>query len=596
MPTTIEVNKQSVETLLGSGKTKPFVIPEYQRPYAWTDEQVETLFEDLWELTATSGGTEREGTYFLGSVVAYENEDGEQEIIDGQQRITSLFLLLRAIYTRLVSTSAAERTAEANNFIGKIEPAIWRTNKLTGRVDYKNILLTSRVVNNEGNEILRSILETGKADEKAKDNYSKNYIRFQELFDKHSQENALMVYQFIFALLNQAILLPITADTQDTALTIFSTLNDRGLPLSDADIFKAKIYNQLNENDKKKFIELWKDLDEQAIEVNESIQQLFYYNMFYLRALEQDTKTTTPGVRKYYSANKFERFYKDGLIETLFVILNLWKVINKGEEIENEPWSKNNKIRQSLDILNSYPNEFWKYPVVTYYICHRNEKSFERKFGLFLNKLLMELLTKYLLIPTINAVKPDILKLNSAIISSDTPKFEFKDIDTSQLEERIQNPNRNVVRMILKILAYQEQDNLLPSKWEIEHIFPRKWQTNYFPDIPDNIIKEKIEHIGNKLPFEKKLNIIAGNRYFNKKKKEYTASKIVITSEMGISEIQSWDLDSITKRDIRISDSILNVLKKWNDEYFNAVEELEVSKPTTEDLKKIKEFKQKGWI
>ena len=53
MPTTIEVNKQSVEALLGSGKSKPFVIPEYQRPYAWTDVQVETLFEDLWEFTAT---------------------------------------------------------------------------------------------------------------------------------------------------------------------------------------------------------------------------------------------------------------------------------------------------------------------------------------------------------------------------------------------------------------------------------------------------------------------------------------------------------------------------------------------------------------
>ena len=117
MPTTIEVNKQSVEALLGSGKSKPFVIPEYQRPYAWTDEQVETLFEDLWEFTATSGGTEREGSYFLGSIVSYENENGEQEIIDGQQRITSLFLLLRAIYTKLVATPASERTAEANNFI-----------------------------------------------------------------------------------------------------------------------------------------------------------------------------------------------------------------------------------------------------------------------------------------------------------------------------------------------------------------------------------------------------------------------------------------------------------------------------------------------
>ena len=596
MPTTIEVNKQSVEVLLGSGRAKPFVIPEYQRPYAWTDEQVETLFEDLWEFTATSGGTEREGSYFLGSVVAYENEDGEQEIIDGQQRITSLFLLLRAIYTKLVVTPVAERTAEANNFIGKIEPAIWRTNKLTGTVDYKNILLTSRVVNNEGNEILRTILETGKADENAKDNYSKNYRHFQELFDKHSTENPLMVYQFIYALLNQAILLPITADTQDTALTIFSTLNDRGLPLSDADIFKAKIYNQLEADDKKVFIDRWKDLDEQATETNESIQQLFYYNMFYLRALEQDTKTTTPGVRKYYAANKFERLYQPGLLDNLFVILDLWKVINKGEVLEDEAWSSNIKIKQTLDTLTSYPNEFWKYPVVIYYVSYRKEADFETKFGLFLNKLLAELMTKYILVPTINAVKTDILKLNSAIIESSTSKFDFKELDASQLEAHIQNPNRNVVRMLLKTLAYEQQDTLLPSKWEIEHIFPQKWQTNYFPDVPDSIIKEKIEHIGNKLPFEKKLNIVAGNGYFGKKKKEYAASKIAITNAMGTSDIQDWDMDSIMKRDIRVSDSITEILKKWNNEYLNVPTETPVDEPSAEDLARIEEFKKKGWI
>lgn len=597
MPTTIEVNKQSVEALLGSGKTKPFVIPEYQRPYAWTDEQVETLFEDLWDFTATNGGTERDGSYFLGSVVSYENEDGEQEIIDGQQRITSLFLLLRAIYTKLVATPVSERTAEANNFIGKIEPAIWRTNKLTGTVDYKNILLTSRVVNNEGNEILRSILETGYADENAKDNYSKNYRHFQELFDKHSTENPLMVYQFIYALLNQAILLPITADTQDTALTIFSTLNDRGLPLSDADIFKAKIYNQLEPNDKKAFIERWKELDEQATDADESIQQLFYYNMFYYRALEQDTKTTTPGVRKYYAANKFERLYNPELIDTLFVILNLWKVVNKGVEIEDEVWSKNIKIKQTLDTLNSYPNEFWKYPVVIYYVCYRKEENFETRFALFLNKLLMELMTKYLMIPTINAVKPDILKLNSAIVASNVPTFEFKNIDMTQLEPYIQTPNRNAVRMLLKTLAYEQQDELLPAKWEIEHIFPQKWQTNYFPDESDATIKEKIEHIGNKLPFEKKLNIVAGNGYFGKKKKEYTASKIAITKAMGTSDSSDWNMDSIMKRDIRVSDEIIAILNRWNNDYLNVpVEATKADTPSEEDLARIEEFKKKGWI
>ena len=174
MPTTIEVNKQSVEALLGSGKSKPFVIPEYQRPYAWTDEQVETLFEDLWDFTATSGGTERESSYFLGSVVSYENEDGEQEIIDGQQRITSLFLLLRAIYTKLIATPASERTAEANNFIGKIEPTIWRTNKLTGTVDFKNTIII--MTSNAG---AQAIIEPKKLGFAVSDDEKQNYDRMK---------------------------------------------------------------------------------------------------------------------------------------------------------------------------------------------------------------------------------------------------------------------------------------------------------------------------------------------------------------------------------------------------------------------------------
>ena len=597
MSTTIEVNKQSVETLLGSGRFKPFVIPEYQRPYAWSDEQVETLFEDLWEFTAGSGGTENNGSYFLGSIVSYENEDGEQEIIDGQQRITSLFLLLRAIYTRLTDTPESERTAEARNFISKIEPTIWRTNKLTGVVDYTDILLTSRVMNNDGNEIIKAILETGETGENAKDNYSKNYRLFQRLLDKHSLENPLMVYQFIYALLNQAILLPITADTQDTALTIFSTLNDRGLPLSEADIFKAKIYNQLDVDNKKLFIKSWKDLDEQATYNKESIQQLFYYYMFYLRALEKDIKTTTPGIRKYYANEKFKRLFEVDLMDNLCIILNLWKVINKGQEIDGEAWSKNNKIKQSLDTLSSYPNEFWKYPVVIYYICHRNKEDFEVKFTAFLNKLLLELFTKYLISPTVNAVKTDILKLNAEIVKSDKPIFNFKEIDIAILENHIQNPHRNLVRMLLKILAYQEQDTLLPDNWEIEHIFPQKWQDNYFTDVSEITIKEKIEYIGNKVPFEKKLNIIAGNGYFGKKKKEYLLSNISITKKLGTLEIDEWNLDSIMTRNIRILDSVKNILSQWNDRYNNISTESNIeAQPTDSDLEKIEEYKRKGWI
>ena len=235
MATTISVNKQTIEQFLSNARTKPFIIPEYQRPYSWTSDQIDTLFNDIWEFTCNEGGTEKEGTYFLGSIVSYENE-GEQEIIDGQQRITSIFLLLRAIYTKLNEPN--EKTEKAKNFISKIEPLIWKTDKLTGKVDYSSILLNSKVISETENEVLKNILESGKMEEELEDNYSKNYNQILRLIEEKSVENALMIYQFIYALLNQVIILPITADTQDTALTIFSTLNDRGLPLSDADIFK----------------------------------------------------------------------------------------------------------------------------------------------------------------------------------------------------------------------------------------------------------------------------------------------------------------------------------------------------------------------
>ncbi len=597
MPTTIEVNKQSVKQLLETGKDHPFVIPEYQRPYAWGYDEVQTLFDDLWDFTTSEGGgTEGSSTYFLGTMVSYENEDGEQEIIDGQQRITSLFLLLRAIYTSLQQTP--DKSKEAKNFIKQIEPALWRTDKLTGDVDFADILLESKVLNNKGNKILKNILQTGSADAKAKDNYSKNYIRLQELFAEVSKNNPLMIYEFIYVVLNKAIILPITADTQDTALTIFSTLNDRGLPLSDADIFKAKIYNHLNWDEKTEFINQWKELDELAIDVNESIQQLFYYYMFYLRALEKDNNTTTPGVRKYYqgSDNKFERLYTKELMNDLFDIAKFWSVVNKHEEYEEEKWSTDLDVLKALDILSSYPNEFWKYPVIIYYLTHRQEESFVLNFTKFLHKLIKELLTKYLLVPTINAVKSDILKLNVEIVSSVSPSFEFKPADTTQLPDEIKMPHRNAVRMLLKILTYEKQDKLLPEKWEIEHILPKKWQDNYFMDIPDEVVSEKIEHLGNKIPFEKRLNIIAGNGYFKKKQKEYEKSEITITIDMASSQISEWNLDNIAERDIRVSDEIMNVLKRWDNEYKNSSVQDKKSELTEEERIMFEKFKAMGII
>ncbi|WP_459523865.1 DUF262 domain-containing protein [Leuconostoc lactis] len=556
MTTTINVDKRSVKQLLETGKNKKFVIPEYQRPYAWSDEPIQVLFDDLSEYTHNTNDDD-ESTYFLGTIVSYENENHEQEIIDGQQRITTLFLLLRAIYTKLEKSGS-----EADFLKSQIVPTIWKQNPTTGEVDFDKILITSRVMGDEGNQEFANILITGQSDEKSNSNYAKNYRLLQQLVDEYAAEQPLAFYSFISNILNRAILLPITADTQDTALTIFSTLNDRGLALSDADIFKAKIYNHLDQIGKKNFIERWQQLDEEANNAGESIQKLFYYYMFYLRAKENDRKTTTPGIRKYYAKNNFERLYSDDIMENLNTILNLWIVINNRNAVDNEKWSENREIKQILDALTSYPNEFWKYPVVIYYLHYHQNDTFEDEFLLFVKRLLAVLSARYIVTPTINAVKTGILNLNAEIIKSPQPKFDFSKVDEKELSDKIKNAHRNTVRMILKIIAYQHQADLLPEKWEIEHILPQKWQSSYFSTSTDSEVKELVEHIGNKIPFEKKLNIIASNGYFAKKKESYNKSKVEILLELSKNH-NDWGLDEIRERDIRISDELVTLLNEW---------------------------------
>ena len=581
MATTIEVNKSSIKDLLMTGTKEKFLIPEYQRPYAWTDDQVLTLFEDLVEYT----NNQNESSYFLGCIVSFSNENKEQEIIDGQQRITTLFLLLRAIHRKLQKMSDSK---EKDNFIRQIEPAIWKIDELTSVADYGSVLIESKVFEVEYNQILENILKTGEVEDKSKDRYSLNYKLLIKLLDEYANNEPLNFYKFTNNVLNKTIVLPIKADTQETALTIFSTLNDRGLPLSDADIFKAKIYNKLNEENKAKFVEEWKNLTLRSETAAESIQKLFYYYMFYLRAMDNDKKTTTPGLRKYFAEDSFSRLFEDNLVQNLRDILEFWEVVNCREAKESK-WTTNFSILSILDILSSYPNEFWKYPVIIYYLKNKNSEKFEELFLIFLRKLFVNLFKVYIVSPTINSVKTSILNLNSSILHDEVLNFEFRNVTEDELKNGIKHLHRNAVRMLLKLLAYniEEQKELLPYNWEIEHILPLKWQPSYFNSNEDEV-NELIETIGNKIPFEKRLNIIASNGYFSKKQEQYVKSNIAIAKAMSNSNIKDWKLEEIRERNIRIIDEVIDTFNSWD----SSVSDNSVL--SNEEMEAIKLIKNKG--
>ncbi|AMD81070.1 hypothetical protein AXW82_00620 [Mycoplasmopsis canis PG 14] len=570
----IYATNKNIEELFGDLKNSYFLIPDYQRPYSWSEDEVITLFNDLWEYYIFNNESNERDPYFLGNIVIFKNSNNEYEVIDGQQRITTISLLIRAMYFML------EKNVDSNNrdvtiLKQKLETILWQQKDSSYNPDFSKFKLYSKVINDKNKLIFEEILKNGIYNEKSKDNYSKNYNVILDLIKEKSEETTTGIINFYRFIIERVLILKIELNNFDTALNIFSTLNNRGLQLSDADIFKSIIYSKIKgSNEKDDFIKNWKSLDLEINDNNETMQKIFTYCMFYIRSLNNDTSSTTPKIRDYFLKQHGSSFleYPDKLLELLSNINDFMGVVNKRNTIENQEWSKDIGIIQKLDILRSYPNEFWKYPVINYYMSHHKKVDFVYHFDFFLKKLIISLITKYIEIPSVNGIKGSILQINANSINNLSPKMDFKrKITIENLRNELKEPHPNILKMILKLISYNVEDemNLLPEKWEIEHILPKNWEKIYHTNDDINLINKSIEELGNKIPLEKKANILSGDNFLKKKLDEYKKSNIKIV-KIFVQEHNDqiyWGINDIKKRNEKLIEEILNVFEKWNSEY-----------------------------
>lgn len=156
----LNVDQKTIEELF-MNKKADFLIPDYQRPYAWSENECQTLWDDLC-LFAFPGNDytqfdSNSDEYFLGSIVLFTNENRKMEIIDGQQRLTTLMLLLRAFYDKY-SNMADEESQETRR---DIEKCIWKTDEL-GRSDQQHLKIDSKVAMDDDKYEFLSILNSGK--------------------------------------------------------------------------------------------------------------------------------------------------------------------------------------------------------------------------------------------------------------------------------------------------------------------------------------------------------------------------------------------------------------------------------------------------
>lgn len=124
----LNIDQQSIKDLF-SQKKADFLIPDYQRPYAWTEVECQTLWDDICSFAFPNDDYSQfdsdNDEYFLGPIVTYKNAKNKLEIIDGQQRLTTLMLLLRAFYEKFGNMKDKNSISTR----AEIEKCIWKTDE-----------------------------------------------------------------------------------------------------------------------------------------------------------------------------------------------------------------------------------------------------------------------------------------------------------------------------------------------------------------------------------------------------------------------------------------------------------------------------------
>ena len=523
----LNVDQKSIYELLSDRKAD-YIIPDYQRPYAWDEDSCQTLWDDIFSFAIPDNDATKFDTsdeYFLGSIVTFENDKKQQEVIDGQQRLTTFMLLLRAFYDRFTKM----QDQDSKDFSERIASCIWKTNEM-GKPDKEHLKIDSVVATDKDKDEFLSILKTGNVNSSQTSRYANNFRFFLKKVDDFINDFPKFAEKLPARILNNCILMPIEAESQDTALRIFSTLNDRGLPLSDSDIFKAQFYQyykQKSEDDRNEFIKDWKKLEETCEKIFHPItgtpmDDLFTRYMYFIRAKRDNNKSsTTESLRRFYERDKYSVLKQDDTFENLKDLAQFWEDIT---DQNRERFSE--EVLKKLFILNYAPNSMWNYFISVYYLANRTEdgKLDDEDFKMFLDRTIAFIWGYAIIHPGVNALRTPIFAEMLNIVNLNEVTFSDFKFDKEQTRSAILiydfKNGRPITKSMLALRMMLNKEQSYPKlsqQFDIEHIYPRKRQENE-KGLSNN---RQIDLLGNKSLLEKRVNIRASDYRFEDKIKYY---------------------------------------------------------------------------
>jgi hypothetical protein len=539
MTPTLTAKEQSLAKIFSDDYV--FTIPGYQRPYAWGRDQAQELLDDLSGALASAPAQLTEAApYFLGSIVLIKGEaSAEATVVDGQQRLTTLTLLLSAIRASVqdvaVQTGITKRIYEQGDVVSATQ-ARYRLSLRERDRDFFR-----KYVQHENGLQTLSQLNAVLPDAQAR--LRGNAELFMNELAKLQQAELVRLVQFI---ITRCYLVTVATPDLDSAYRIFGVLNSRGLDLSATDILKAEIIGGIEPALRDAYTKKWEDQEEDL--GRDEFGDLFsHIRMVYRKAKPQGTLLKE--FKEHVAPARHPRSFVDD------VLLPMAQAFCELCDADYASQRHAEKVNEYLRWLNRLEFKDWVPPALTFFVRCRQQPEAVLGFFRDLERLSYSMLARKA------GVNERIERFSAltAAVEAGTDLFDATSPLQLSLEEQFQTyaalsgplyetHSPRALALLLLRLDRLMSDGSASYQHEVvsvEHVMPQQPAPNsqWAAWVPDKAVHQLWVHrLGNLALLSRKKNSSASNRDFTWKKSAYFtkggASAFALTT--GVLQHTDW--------------------------------------------------------
>lgn len=542
-----------------------FSVPIYQRPYAWSQEQAGELLEDL----LTHMGTETQSLaavkpYFLGTIVLIKGKRPDAAIVDGQQRLTTLTILLAVLRKLLPADHGAVLARHIYRRQGIRRRHQFRLDLCEKDRDF----FSKYIQQDDGLKNLSGVDVTELPESQQRIAEVARY--FDAQLDSHSDSERQRLAQFV---LHNCQLVTVSTPDHDSSFTIFTVLNKRGLQLTVVDLLKADILGAISPTGKvsteevEEYQQKWEEL-EQVLGRDGFESLIGHARTIYLKgqpqtSLAKDFKKWVMGARGGLDAMQVIDDILVPLGHALSTVQNHNYYCTGGAEITKSVKT----INSLLEWLTRLASTDWVPPAIEYLSRHRNEPEMLSRFFADLERLAV-----YMMMAGFDPVSrlkryrkflddmrsgsgSDCLRSDSPLqLTRDEAADMYRRLD-GDIYVRAKNVRQYILLRLDDVLARGKVVYRV-DKLSVEHVLPQNpdatWLSawnNCWADAKTR--KRWVNRLANLVLLEPGTNLRAANLSFERKKIEYVHgpeghTPFVLTN--NAMQARDWSTETVAAR------------------------------------------------